>query len=815
MGKIEKREITEELRESYLDYAISVIVSRALPDVRDGLKPVHRRILYAMLEDGLASDAKFRKCATVIGSVLGRYHPHGDIAVYDALVRMAQDFSLRYPLIKGQGNFGSIDGDSAAAYRYTESRLSKIAEELLADIDKETVDWQPNYDNTRFEPKVLPAKFPNLLVNGVMGIAVGMTTSIPPHNLGEVIEATAYLIDHPEAEIKELIKFIPGPDFPTGGNIYNKSIAETYTLGKGSITMQATAEILERKENQFDIIVTEIPYQVNKAELIVKIAELVQEKKIEGIRDVRDESDKEGLRIVIELKNDASPQKILNFFYTHTDLQKNFHLNMLALVNEIQPQVMSLKDILNAWLKHRREVIKRRTEFDLKKAEERAHILMGLVKALEHIDEVIAAIKKSPNKEAAHQNLVKKFKLSDLQATAILEMKLQTLAALERQKIEDELKEKKKLIVELQFILKNPKEILALIKKELAELKKTYNDPRKTKLISSEAKEFQEEDFIPQEDTIITLSQANYIKRLAPEHFRTQKRGGKGLIGFELKEEDFVTQILAAQSHDNILFFTDRGRVFQTKAYEIPQASRLAKGKSIYNFLDLAPNENINAIIGYPEKHGAAFLVMATKNGFIKKTPLDDFANIRRNGLIAITLKKDDLLKWVKLSSGQDEIILTTSLGQAIRFTEKQVRSMGRTASGVKAIRLKKPVRPAGGDDFVSGLDIIKESQKSNLKNQKLLVVTEKGFGKQTLLVQYKIQNRAGSGIKTAKITAKTGPIIASRIIDEAEEVLAISAKGQILRTEIKSIRLAGRATQGVKIMNLDPGDKLVGVITI
>lgn len=807
--KIEKREITEELRESYLDYAISVIVSRALPDVRDGLKPVHRRILYAMLEDGLRSDAKFRKCATVIGSVLGRYHPHGDIAVYDALVRMAQDFSLRYPLVQGQGNFGSIDGDSAAAYRYTESRLSKIAEELLVDIEKETVDWQPNYDNTRLEPKVLPAKFPNLLVNGTMGIAVGMATNIPPHNLGEVTEAAIYLIDNPKAEIKDLTKFIPGPDFPTGGSIYGKSLAEIYALGKGSVMMQATAEIQEHKENQFDIVVTEIPYQVNKSELIVKIAELVQEKKIEGIRDVRDESDKEGLRIVIELKNDASPQKILNFLYKHTDLQKNFYLNMLALENGLQPQVMSLKDILSAWIKHRQEVVRRRTEFDLKKAEEREHILTGLVKALETIDEVIATIKKSKDRETAHQNLVKGFKLSDLQATAILEMKLQTLAALERQKLENELEEKKKLIAEFQFILKNPKEILSLIKRELTELKKTFDEPRKTKIISSEAKEFQEEDFIPQEDTIITLSKANYIKRLSADHFRTQKRGGKGLIGFELKEEDFVTQILAAQSHDNVLFFTDRGRVFQTKAYEIPQASRVAKGKSIYNFLDLAPNESINAIISYPEKHGAAFLVMATKNGFIKKTPLNDFANIRRNGLIVIKLKKDDLLKWVKLSAGPDELILTTALGQAIRFPEKQVRSMGRAASGVKAIKLKK-------DDFVSGLDIIKgENPKLKTKNLKLLVVMANGFAKQTLLKQYKIQNRAGSGIKTAKITPKTGPIIASQIIDGAEEILAISAKGQILKTKISSIRLAGRATQGVKIMNLDPGDKLVGVITI
>ncbi|MFA5084109.1 MAG: DNA gyrase subunit A [Candidatus Paceibacterota bacterium] len=804
--KIEKKEITSELQESYLDYAISVIVSRALPDVRDGLKPVHRRILYAMMEDGLRNDAKFRKSATVIGSVLGRYHPHGDVAVYDALVRMAQDFSLRYPLIDGQGNFGSIDGDSAAAYRYTEARLSKIAEELLTEIEKETVDWQPNYDNTREEPKVLPAKFPNLLVNGTYGIAVGMMTNIPPHNLGEIIEATKYVIDNPQAEIKDLVKIVPGPDFPTGGHIYNKSIAETYALGKGSITMQAAAEIQERKENVFDVIITEIPYQVNKSELIVKIAELVQDKKIEGIKDIRDESDKEGLRIVIELKSDVNPQKILNFLYKHTDLQKDFYLNMLALTDGLQPQVMSLKDVIAAWIKHRQEVIKRRTEFDLRKAEERAHILTGLVKALDSIDAVIATIKKSKDRETARQNLIKKFKFSDIQANAILEMKLQTLAALERQKLEDELKEKKKLIAALQFILKNPKEMLGIIKNELTELKTKFGDPRRTKIISTEVKEYREEDLIPQEDNIITLSQASYIKRLAPDTFKTQKRGGKGLIGFDLKEEDFVTQILTAKSHDNVLFFTDRGRVFQTKAYEIPEASRTAKGKSIYNFLNLSTEEKISAIISYPKNHGSAYLVMATKNGFIKKTPLDDFTNIRRNGLIAINLKKDDLLKWVKLSSGQDEVILTTALGQAIRFPEKQVRAMGRTAAGVKAIRLKKK------EDSVSGLDII---IKKEAKDQRLLVVMANGFAKQTSLKQYRIQSRAGSGIKTANITSKTGPVIAGQIIDEAEEILAISAKGQILKTKINSIRLAGRATQGVKIMNLDAGDKLVGMITI
>jgi len=803
--KLEKIEITEELKQSYLDYAISVIVSRALPDVRDGLKPVHRRILWAMWDIGLQSNAKSKKSANVVGEVLGKYHPHGDISVYDAMVRLAQDFSMRYPLIKGQGNWGSIDGDSAAAMRYTEAKLAKISNELLTDIEKETVDWQPNYDNSRMEPKVLPSKLPNLLINGTSGIAVGMATSIPPHNLGEICDATMYLIENPQAEIKELVKIVPGPDFPTGGSIYTNSISETYALGKGSVVMQAKTDIQERKERQYDIIITEIPYQVNKSELIIKIADLVSDKKIEGIKDIRDESDKDGLRVVIELKTDANAQKILNFLFKHTDLQKNFHLNMLALVNGLQPQVMSLKDILGAWIKHRQEVIKRRTEFDLRKAEERSHILIGLVKALDSIDEVINTIKKSKDREDARQNLVKKFKFTEIQANAILDMRLSTLAALERQKLEDELKELKKVIAALQFILKNPKEILLIIKKELGELKEKFSDPRKTKIISSEVKEYEEEDLIPQEENIITLSQSSYIKRLAPDNFKTQKRGGKGLIGFDLKDEDFVTQILSAKSHDNVLFFTDKGRVFQTKAYEIPVASRVSKGKSIYNFLELSTNEQINAIISYPKASDSQFLVMTTRDGFIKKTPLSDFANIRRNGLIAIKLKKDDLLKWVKLSSGSDEVILTTTLGQAIRFPEKQVRSMGRTASGVKAIRLKK-------ENFVSGLDII---VKKEAKEQRLLVVMANGYAKQTSLKQYKLQNRAGQGIKTANITSKTGPIIASQIIDDAEEILAISAKGQILKTEISSIRLAGRATQGVRIMNLDAGDKLVGMITI
>lgn len=808
--RIEKREITAELQESYLDYAMSVIISRALPDVRDGLKPVHRRILWAMWESNLLHSTKFRKSANVVGEVLGRYHPHGDIAVYDALARMTQDFSLRYPLINGQGNWGSIDGDNQAAMRYTECRLSKIAEELLIDIDKETITWQPNYDSTRSEPKVLPAKLPNLLLNGTSGIAVGMTTNIPPHNLGEIVDAINHLIDNPKSTTEDLMQFVQGPDFPTGGIIYDKkSMVETYNSGKGAITMRAKAEITERSKEQFNIVISEIPYQVNKSELIIKIAELVQDKKIEGIRDVRDESDREGIRVVIELKSGAAPQKVLNFLYKHTDLQKDFHLNMIALVDGIQPQLMSLKDILVAYIKHRKEVIERRAQFDLKKAKERAHILEGLAKALDVIDKIIAVIKKSKDTEEAHQKLVKEFKLSDIQASAILEMKLRTLAALERQKIEDELKEKRKLISELEALLKSAQKILRVVKDEISELKKNYADERRTKLVISGLQEFSEEDLIPQEETIITLSSSGYIKRVPPSTFKIQKRGGKGLIGSEVGDEDFLTHFIASNTHDNILFFTDKGKVYQTKVYEIPQGSRTSKGKIIQNFLEIPPEEKISAIISYPaatktKELPSGFLVMATKSGLIKKTALKDFSNVRKSGIIAINLQKEDSLNWVKLSSGKDEIIVVTADGQAIRFKESQLRPMGRTASGVKAIKLKK-------SDFIAGLDIIQSNQKA----QNLLVVTENGFAKQTFLKEYKTQSRGGSGIKTAKINDKTGKIVSAQIISDEEELLALSAKGQIIKTEISSVRTAGRATSGVRIMKLKEGDKIIGIIVL
>ena len=808
-NRVEDREITDELRESYLDYAMSVIVSRALPDVRDGLKPVQRRVLWTMWENGLTHSAKFRKCADVVGNTLAKYHPHGDASVYDTLVRMAQNFSLRYPLINGQGNFGSVDGDSAAAYRYTEARLAKIAEELLIDIDKETVDWQSNYDGTKQEPKVLPAKLPNLLLNGTVGIAVGMATNIPPHNLTEVVDAAAHLIDNPKASVSDLFQFVQGPDFPTGGIIYDKkAIAEAYVTGRGGITTRGVANVME-KNKDFSIEITEIPYQVNKSELITRMAELVTEKKIEGIRDIRDESDKEGMSIVIELKGNATPQKVLNQLYQYTDLQKDFHFNMIALADGIQPQLMSLKDILLAYVEHRKAVLRRRAEYELKKAEERAHILTGLAKALSIIDKVIVTIKKSTDREEAHKNLVKNFKFTDIQTNAILEMRLQTLANLERKKIEDELAEKQKIIAELNILLKSPAKILKVVKDELTDLRQKYGGERKTKVIASGLKEFKEEDLIPKEETVITLSQSGYIKRVPPTSFRVQKRGGKGLIGSDVSEEDFLSHLVAANTHDNVLFFTNAGRVFQTKVYEIPAGTRTAKGKPIHNFLEVPAEEKITALITYPsdEKSAKGYLVMVTSNGVIKKTALTDFGNVRRTGIIAIKLKKGDHLGWVKLSSGSDEILITTANGQAIRFKESQARPMGRTAAGVRAIRLKK-------DDTVSSMDVIGKIEKNN-KEQLMLVVMANGYGKQTALKEYRLQGRGGSGIKTANVTSKTGKIVAAQLIGEEEELITLSAKGQVIRARLESVRIAGRATQGVRIMNLGSGDKVAAIACV
>ena len=799
---IQPREIVEEVQQSYLDYAMSVIVARALPDVRDGLKPVHRRILYSMWSTGLRASAKFRKSATVVGEVLGKYHPHGDSAVYESMVRLAQDFSLRYPLVWGQGNFGSMDGDSAAAYRYTEAKLKPIAEEMLFDIEKETVDFIPTFDGTHQEPVVLPAKLPQLLLNGTMGIAVGMATNIPPHNLGELVDAIAHLIDNPEATIDDLMNFVKGPDFPTGGIIYNaRDIKEAYSVGKGKIITRGKADIIETKTGSFQIIISEITYATNKATMITKIADLVKEGKLQGIKDLRDESDKDGVRIVIELKKDAYPQKILNSLYSNTDLQKNFNLNMLALVNGIEPQILNLKAILEHFIKHRQIVITRRTQYDLQKAKDRAHILEGLKKALDHIDAVIETIRKSSTKEIAHENLMKKFKLSDKQSTAILEMKLQTLAGLERKKIEDELKEKKTIIADLEDLLKSTKKILGVVRKEIVEIKEKYGDERKTRVIKGGIGEFKQEDLIPNEEAIITITQDGYIKRMDPNSYKVQKRGGKGVIGATTKEGDSIEQVTSVMTHDNLMFFTNSGKVFQTKAYEIPVSQRTAKGQAIVNFLQLSQEEKITEMIAFNQEDAYKFFFMTTENGTVKKVKIEDFENVRRSGLIAINLDEGDTLGWVKPTTGTDEIIITTAQGQAIHFKEADVRAMGRNASGVRGIKLKK-------DDKVVGTDSVLKNQKGN----QLLIISENGFGKRTELKFYKIQKRGGSGIKTSSVTSKTGKLVAARMInvDDIEvDMLITSQQGQIIRIPLKSVSVLGRATQGVRIMKPSSGDKI------
>ena len=807
IGNINKREIIDEVQQSYLDYAMSVIVSRALPDVRDGLKPVHRRILYSMWSTGLRSTSKFRKSATVVGEVLGKYHPHGDVAVYDSMVRLAQDFSLRYPLVRGQGNFGSMDGDSAAAYRYTEAKLSAIAEEMLIDIEKNTVDFVPNFDGQHKEPTVLPSNLPQLLLNGVMGIAVGMATNVPPHNLGELIDGIVHLIDNKDATVEDLAEFIQGPDFPTGGIIYNKKdILEAYKTGRGKILTRAKASIVEPKSGVFQIIITEMTYATNKAVLIEKMADLVRDGKIVGIRDLRDESDKDGVRVVVELKKDAYPQKVLNKLYTMTDLQKNFGVNMLALVDGIEPTVLNLKSILEHYIVHRKNVIVRRTQFDLDKARDRAHILEGLKKALDHIDEIISTIKKSQTKEIAHVKLMKDFKFSDKQVVAILEMRLQTLAGLERKKIEDELKEKLALIKDLEAILKSDTKVAGIVKDELLRVKEKFGDERKTKVMKSGVGEFKQEDLVPNEEAIITITEQGYVKRMDPNVYKVQKRGGKGVIGAVTKEEDAIKKVLAVMAHDNLLFFTNSGKVFQTKAYEIPASSRIAKGQSVVNFLQLSQEESVTEIIAFGKEDDYKYMIMVTEAGVIKKTAMTDFENVRRSGLIAINLQKGDNLRWVDATTGDDEVIITTSKGQAIHFKEANVRPMGRTAGGVRGIKLKTA-------DKVVGMDVVAKNQKGN----QLLIITENGYGKRTDLKQYKIQNRGGSGIKTANITAKTGKLVGAVImnIEEIEEDLIMSSeKGQIIRIPLKGVSALGRATQGVRVMKPATGDK-VSAITV
>ncbi len=808
IGEIKARSITQEMEESYLSYAMSVIVSRALPDVRDGLKPVQRRILYSMWNLGLRYNAKFRKSATVVGEVLGKYHPHGDTAVYETMARMAQDFSLRYPLVHGQGNFGSMDGDKPAAMRYTEAKLSRICEEMLLDIEKETVDWRDNYDGTRKEPTFVPGKFPQLLANGTMGIAVGMATNIPPHNLSELTEGICHLIDNPDATVEDLVEFIKGPDFPTGGIIYNKKdVIEAYSSGRGGVVTRAKADIIEPEAGKFQIIISEMTYQTNKSTLIQKIAELVKTGKVLGIRDLRDESDKDGVRIVIELKKDAFPKKVLNKLYKTTELQKNFNFNMLALIDGIDPKVLNLKSLLEQYITHRNNIVTRRTQFELQKAKDRAHILEGLKKALDHIDEIIQLIKKSPTKEEAHVNLMKKFKFSDKQAAAILEMRLQTLAGLEKKKIEDELAEKLRIIKELEAILGDPKKILKIVKDELQELNEKFGDERKTKVIKGKVDEFSQEDLVANEETLISITEDGNIKRISPDSFRSQKRGGKGVIGAAIKEGDEVDKVLSAMTHDNIMFFTNTGKVFRMQAFELPVSSRTAKGNAIVNFLQIGQGEKITSMIAIPKDNEAKYLVMQTTNGRIKKSLLKDFENVRRSGLIAISLDKDDSLGWVQTCSEKDHVMVVTSEGQSIRFPESNVRAMGRTAAGVRSIKLKK-------DDKVIGMNI---ADKNN-KTLQLLIISEKGYGKKTAIAKYKSQSRGGSGIKTAKLTSKTGKLISSHIVETGEEerdLIVSSNKGQIIRTPVTAISVLGRATQGVRIMKLKGDERLAAAAVL
>jgi DNA gyrase subunit A len=809
-GIVEEQPISEEMKNCYLDYAMSVIVSRALPDVRDGLKPVHRRILYAMWDIGLRANVKFRKSATVVGEVLGKYHPHGDSAVYDSMVRMAQDFSMRHPMVKGQGNFGSVDGDGAAAMRYTEAKLSGIAEEMLFDIDKDTVDFVPNYDGSHKEPKVLPAKLPNLLLNGTQGIAVGMATEIPPHNLGELIGAIFHLIENPDASIEDLMKFVKGPDFPTGGIIYDqKDILTAYATGKGGIVMRGKAEIVENKQGDFQIIINELPYQVNKANLVEKIADLVKDKKIEGVKNLRDESDKDGIRVVLDLKRDSYPKKILNSLYKHTALQTTFHVNMLALVDGIQPKVLTLKMILEEYIKHRETVVRRRTQFDLNKAKDRAHILEGLMIALKHIDEVIKTIKASKDKEVAKVNLMKKFKLSERQAVAILEMRLQNLANLEQMRVEEELKEKMKLIAELEAILKSAVKIRNIIKQELKEVDEKFSDERRTQVVSHGIKDFNIEDLVPNEETMVMMTRDGYIKRLDPDTFKVQARGGKGVIGLTTKEEDSVEFMFTTFTHSDLLFFTTKGRAFQLKAYEVPVASRTAKGTPIVNFLQLIGGEKVTSSLPLDKLVKSKYLFFATEKGLVKKVELSAFGNVRRSGLIAIKIKDDDKLIWAKPTSGTDEIMLITGKGQAIRFSEKDVRDMGRGAAGVKGMRLK-------GKDIIVGMGIIK-TDKEIKRHYQILTIMANGCGKRTNLNLYKLQGRGGSGIRTAKVSEKTGDITNAFIVNfdsmEGKDIIIISEKGQVIRTPFKAVSELGRDTQGVRIMRFkEDKDRVAGV---
>ncbi len=799
-------DVVSEMKESYLAYAMSVITSRALPDVRDGLKPVHRRILFAMHEMGLTVSARFRKSAAVVGDVLGKYHPHGDVAVYDSMVGKAQEFSYRYPFILGQGNFGSIDGDNAAAMRYTEAKMSKISSELLRDLEKETIDFRPNYDQTRKEPTVFPSSVPALLLNGTLGIAVGMATNIPSHNLGEVLDATAHLIENNDSTTEDLMQFIKGPDFPTGGIAYGwKDMLHAYSSGRGGVVCRGEAEITEDKNGNPQIVITSIPFRVNKANLIMAIAELVQEKKIEGIKGLRDESTKD-IRIVIDLKGNAHPEKVLNYIYKNTQLESNFNFNIVALVDGV-PQTLSLKSILEQFILHRKEVVKRRSIYDLRKAEEREHILLGLKKALDKIDRVITIIRGSKNSQIAKLNLMKEFKFSDLQAAAILEMKLSKLAGLERKAVEDELKEKQNFIKEMKDILASPKRVLKIISDELKEIREKYSDERRTKIVKGGVKEISDEDLVPEKETMLVLTAGGYVKCTDPSEYRAQKRGGVGVIDLETKEEDFVTMLVSGSTHDDLLFFTNSGKVYQMKMYEIPEGRRATKGKSIMNFLALNAEEKVTSILAIKKENKSlpTSLMLATKDGTAKKMASGSFNDVRRSGIIAIRLDKNDQLISALITEKGDEVMVATAQGQSIRFKESDVREMGRTAGGVTGIKLKK------GDEVI-GVDIVRKDQKAGA----FLTMSANGFGKKTNLKEYKVQRRSGSGIKTAKVTAKTGKLIVAKVLTgEEQELIAMSKKGQVIRTALKDIPNLGRQTQGVTVMRLRSGDGIASLACI
>ncbi|GAA0398651.1 DNA gyrase subunit A [Paenibacillus motobuensis] len=795
-SQIVDRDINVEMRESFMDYAMSIIVSRALPDVRDGLKPVHRRILYAMSELGMYPDKPFKKSARIVGEVIGKYHPHGDSAVYETMVRMAQDFSMRYMLVEGHGNFGSIDGDFAAAMRYTEARLSKIAMEMLRDINKETIDFMPNYDGEEHEPVVLPARYPNLLVNGVSGIAVGMATNIPPHNLGEVIDGVQAMIENPDIDSLELMEYIKGPDFPTAGFIVGRSgIRQAYTTGRGSITMRAKTTI-EENNNKARIIVDELPYQVNKARLVEKIAELVREKRIDGITDLRDESDRNGMRVVIELRRDVNPNVVLNNLYKHTSLQSTFGINMLAIVNN-EPKILTLREVLHHYLQHQVDVIRRRTEFELKKAEARAHILEGLRIALDHLDEVIALIRSSQTAEIARNGLIERFGLSEEQAQAILDMRLQRLTGLEREKIEAEYQELLQKIAEYREILASEALVLQIISDELQEIRERYSDDRRTAIIVGE-ESILDEDLIPQEEVVITITHTGYIKRLPVTTYRSQKRGGRGVVGMDTKDNDFVEHLFVTNTHHYLMFFTDRGKAYRLKAYEIPELGRTARGTPIINLIQIEQGETVNAVIPVENFDEDKYLFFATCQGIVKKTPLEDYVNIRKGGLIAVNLREDDTLIDVRLTDGEQELIMGTAKGMSIRFPESDVRSMGRAATGVKGITLDE-------DDQLIGMDVI-------VPDQDILIVTTKGYGKRTPVSDYRIQSRGGKGIKTINITDKNGPVVGLKVVKDDEDLMIITSSGTLIRMSMEGISTMGRYAQGVKLINIRDEDSVATV---